>query len=261
MIGIFFMKVRAMKLCFASLIQLLAEPFPISSSGHVTLFGALKQCPVSDAELYFLHAPTILILALFLRKRWWTLLCHPWRCRWIIGRLMLLGICAEVPTALMYGFMQKFPCNWFPLWCGFGITSALLLSLLLCQSRKCVPIVTPWAAMIIGLVQGLALLPGISRLGSTYVAGRWLGLTSRMSFLFSLTIAWPIMTADFLKEWLTGQSFIPAMNAPLAGCLLIGMVLSYAGLVIMQRIVLREKVWLFGLYMMLPLVVTLLYCL
>lgn len=261
MIGIFFMKVSAMKLCIATLIQLITESFPVSSSGHVKLFGMLIKNPISDAELYFLHAPTIIILALFLRKRWWTLVRHPWRCRRIIGRLMLLGICAEVPTALLYGVLQKYPCDWLPLWVGFSITTALLLSVYVCQKRKLFsPTIVPWQALAIGITQGIALLPGISRLGITYVTGRWLGLTSRMSFLFSLTIAWPIMTADFLKELITAQSFIPGVTISLVACLGVGMLLSYAGLLIMNHIVNKEKVWAFGWYMMVPLMIALLSC-
>jgi undecaprenyl-diphosphatase len=250
-----------MKLCIASLIQLITESFPVSSSGHVALFGKLIKSPISDAELYFLHAPTIIILAIFLRNRWWTLLRHPWRCRYIIGRLMVLGICAEVPTALIYGFMQKYPCAGFPLWGGFMITMLLLLSVYVCQKRRTFSSpIAPWQAGIIGVAQGIALLPGISRLGSTYVVGRWLGLSSRMSFLFSLTIAWPIMTADFFKELIAAQSFVPCMTPSLAVCLSIGMLVSYAGLLIMNRIVLREKVWVFGCYMLVPLIIALFYC-
>lgn len=247
-----------MKFCIATLIQLITESFPVSSSGHVKLFGSLLHSPISDAELYFLHAPTIIILALFLRKRWWLLLRHPWRCRFVIGRLMLLGLCAEIPTALIYLFFQKFSCEWFPLWLGFALTSVLLLTLLIVQKKKRFSSrIALLQATILGIAQGVALLPGISRLGSTYVIGRWLGLSSKISFLFSLTIAWPLMTADFLKEMMFGQSFIVSWTPALITCFIVGMILSYLGLLLMNRMVTKEKVWAFGFYMIIPFILAL----
>ncbi len=254
----FFLKVT-MKLCIASLIQLFTEPFPVSSSGHVKLFGLLSNNPLSDAALYFLHAPTIIILAIFLRKRWTILVRHPWRCRFVIGRLMVLGLAAEVPTAIMYGIFQKYPTDCLPLWLGFAVTAFSLLSIWWCQrARTFSSRILPWQAMVIGLAQGVALMPGISRLGLTYTAGRWLGLTSRMSFLFSLTIAWPIMTAEFFKDIFMGQLAMPSASFIFVICLIIGMIISYVGMLLMNRIVLKEKVWAFGWYMIVPLSLALL---
>lgn len=224
-----------MKLCIASFIQLLTEPFPVSSSGHVKLFGLLTHNPLSDAALYFLHAPTIIILAIFLRKRWTILVRHPWRCRFVIGRLIMVGFAAEVPTVIIYGILQKYPTDWFPLWLGFAITMFSLISIWWCQRAYAFSSrILPWQAMVIGLAQGIALMPGISRLGITYTAGRWLGLTSRMSFLFSLTIAWPIMTAEFFKDIVMGHLAMPSTSFIFVVCLMIGMLLSYAGMLLMN---------------------------
>jgi len=136
----------------------------------------------------------------------------------------------------------------------------LMLSIYVCQkTQKFHARISTRQALIIGIAQGIALLPGISRLGITYVTGRWLGLTSKMSFLFSLTIAWPIMTAGFLKELIAGQTFVPCMTQALAFCLIVGMILSYIGLLCMYKIVNKNKVWAFGWYMIVPLILALIY--
>jgi len=78
----YYMKVNTMilhtlKLCIATLIQLITESFPISSSGHVKLFGDMIQSPIADAELYFLHGPTIIILAWFFAQTLVTVASSP----------------------------------------------------------------------------------------------------------------------------------------------------------------------------------------
>ena len=54
-------------------------------------------------------------------------------------------------------------------------------------------------AVLIGITQGLALLPGISRMGSTCVVGIWFGLTPLAAFVFSCTIQLPLLIAGVTK--------------------------------------------------------------
>ena len=77
----------------------------------------------------------------------------------------------------------------------FIITSFILLSILLIgkrhrvQARASAPL-TPWRSLLIGSAQAAAILPSISRSGSTIVTGMWLGmspeLATRYSFLLSI---------------------------------------------------------------------------
>lgn len=241
-----------MFLCLLMFIQLITESLPISSSGHVTLaehfLSPDKTSFLSQSMSYFLHGPTSIILMLFFRKRWFFILRHPWRCRFIILRLLLYGFCAEIATLFWFFLLQKFSLS-VPLSLGFFITACLLLSLRYAPKHS--SSLTAIKATVIGFVQGMALLPGISRLGSTYSIGRHLGLSPQLSFVFSCTIEWPLITVGFFKgAWeLAAQGAFP--HSMLA-CLVVASVLSYVALSVTYTMALRSTLWHWGIYMIVP---------
>ncbi len=242
-----------MFLCLLIFIQLIAESLPISSSGHVTLaehfFMSSSNFFLTQAMTFFLHGPTSIILALFFRKRWFFILRHAWRSRFIIMRLILYGFCAEVSTLFWYFTLQKSSIT-LPLSVGFFITACLLFSLR--YAPKNYSSLTPLKASVIGFVQGMALLPGISRLGSTYSVGRHMGLSPNVSFIFSCTIEWPLITAGFFKglwELSTQACMIPFS---LIVCIAVASFLSYAVLCVTYRMALRFTFWYWGVYMLIP---------
>ncbi|MFS8507540.1 MAG: hypothetical protein LVQ75_05700, partial [Candidatus Babeliales bacterium] len=73
------------------------------------------------------------------------------------------------------------------------------------------------AGLVVGIAQGLALLPGISRFGSTFVVGRFLGFSSMQSFQYSFLIAWPLMFA----AWVKGSYDLFSTRESLNSCLAI----------------------------------------
>jgi undecaprenyl-diphosphatase len=58
----------------------------------------------------------------------------------------------------------------------------------------------PWDALLIGLIQGVAVLPGISRSGSTIAGGILLGLNRELAARFSLLISIPAIVGATLLE-------------------------------------------------------------
>ncbi len=239
--------------------QLISESLPVSSSGHVVLLEKFFKrlslpATLSEQWSFFLHGPTSLILTLFFRKRWFFLLMHPWRCKSLIGRLLLCGFCAEMPTVFCYFFLKDYFLL-VPLSLGFAATGVALLSLHWC-SRKNMRL-TPYKSFIIGIVQGLAFIPGISRLGSTYTAGRWLGLSSKTSFIFSCTIEWPLITAGFLK----GLRYVIKNNlltVQLLGCIMLASLISFFVFCLTYRMVERDSLWKVSIYMVIPFILSLL---
>jgi undecaprenyl-diphosphatase len=104
-------------------------------------------------------------------------------------------------------------------------------------------------------VQGIALLPGISRLGLTFVAARWLGISSRRSFQISWLIMWPLVGADTLKmvaKGIMSGSNEQLLNLPLALVILVSSIASWYGMEVMLKMVNRNKVHYFGWYMLIP---------
>ena len=109
--------------------------------------------------------------------------------------------------------------------------------------------VTYKQAMIIGLTQGVACIPGISRSGSTIAIGRMCGAedTTRYSFLISI----PIIIASFVME-LIGSGGVIWSSVNIAG-LIVAFVLCFViGILcikVMTRIVANNKLTIFAYYL------------
>ena len=61
-------------------------------------------------------------------------------------------------------------------------------------------------ALIIGLAQVFALIPGVSRLGSTILAGRFMGMDNKSSATYSFLVAIPLMCGVCLKMFLSSDN-------------------------------------------------------
>lgn len=243
--------------------QIVTESLPISSSGHMKLLAealpafGFSLLPLPEVYEYVLQGPTSLILIFFWREWWIFLLKNANRCKWLLKKMAFFVLCAEVPTLICYFILQVR--TWpVPLWIGFATTALLLLSLFFLEKEiiyKKNSEITLDKAIIIGFVQGLALIPGISRLGSTYVVGRWLGLSALTSFGFSCAIEWPLITAAFLKGIVAFGSvrdFFAPIIPLLAATFLLASIVAYGVLNVTFAMMCRGHLWLVGVYMLVP---------
>ena len=183
-------------------LQILIESVPISSSGHVTLvqhwvYTHLYQDTIficTELE-HLMHMPTILVLTLFLVRNYnFTLMPA-------LVPLSILLVFANIATVLVYLVYTRLKVkNKFPLWLGFLFTACILGSLVY------QPCVLPLSAvfsythvLIIGFAQGIALLPGVSRLALTFVTACWLGYSCEQAFVFSCALQLPLIAAAVLR--------------------------------------------------------------
>lgn len=236
--------------------QILLESLPISSSGHTTLLGLSAPQSVD----FFAHGPTVLMLLAYFRNEigtffsqirfgWW-----PWL---VYGAKICV---AELITIAFFLFFH-FTSITIPLWSGFLITGLLLLSLngaARLVSRRVVSRDIPWLpVIIIGITQGIALLPGISRLASTLVIARWAGLESRTAFKFSCALQVPLFGgAALLGLWQVVGT--PAQEGLFALPCLVGifgaMAVAYMLLGMVEELYCGERLWPLGLYMAVPII-------
>lgn len=106
-------------------------------------------------------------------------------------------------------------------------------------------------AICIGIIQGCAVLPGISRSGSTIVVGILLGLSFVHAAYFSFLIAIPAILASFISSALEVSSPI-AQSVPLSFTLVSTVSAFLSGLVGLTWIIgltKRKKLWIFSLYL------------
>ncbi|HNV70963.1 MAG TPA: undecaprenyl-diphosphate phosphatase, partial [Candidatus Ozemobacteraceae bacterium] len=181
-------------------IQGLTEFLPVSSSGHLTIFQHLfgLQDPESNLALdILLHSATLLAVIWFFRADLWVFATADGRARPENRRLALLVLVASIPTAVIgLGFKKKFEALFgAPLivCCALVATGVLLLAAHWQARRQAgggIGELSLGHALFIGILQGIAITPGISRSGSTIAAGIFSGMkgeeAGRFSFLLMI---------------------------------------------------------------------------
>ncbi|MCK9459184.1 MAG: undecaprenyl-diphosphate phosphatase [Proteobacteria bacterium] len=103
-------------------------------------------------------------------------------------------------------------------------------------------------ALIVGIVQGIAVLPGVSRSGATIAAGLALGLPRDEAVRFSFLLSVPAIAGAALLE-LDGAALAGAgeISPLVAGCAA-AFVAGFASLAVLRRIVRGGRLWLFAPY-------------
>lgn len=182
-----------------AVIQGIAEFLPISSSGHVVIVDAMLGGSPDSARLNVaLHFGTLLSIVVFYWQRIWALLFSDRR---VIG-LMIIG---TIPAAVI-GLTIKAKYGWVleqPLLAAFmlPITGFMLLGLSRLKPGQIeYQQLSYTKAFLIGCAQAFALLPGISRSGSTIVAASCLGLTRQSAATFSFLLAIPAIGGASVLE-------------------------------------------------------------
>jgi len=242
-----------LEVAILSVIQGITEFLPVSSSGHLVLAKHLLKLDSPGTMLEVaLHAGTLFSILVYYRKRIAEL-----------SRQMLLGkaegrqyamavVIGTIPAVLAYSLAGKRVEEVFNNPKGvcmmLCITGVILLSM-----AKPIGAASPLTflrALWIGVAQALALLPGISRSGSTIAAGRHVGLSSDKTAEFSLFLAVPAVLGAVVsllfKHGEMGQSTVP-VSMLVAGAA-ISAIVGYVSIVCLIKILSQGKLWMFGIY-------------
>jgi undecaprenyl-diphosphatase len=193
------------------LLQGLTEFLPVSSSGHLVLGRSLLDVhtPGADFEV-FAHAGTLLAILVHYRTDLVAMAGSAVRLRRDgPGRLLLLVLLASIPAAVV-GLTLADPVE--ALFARPALAAGMLLvtGLVLLSTRLARAggeRVRAPSAIAIGLAQALAILPGISRSGSTIAAGLHAGVDRDRAARFSFLLAVPALlgaavlkTSDLVRE-------------------------------------------------------------
>ncbi len=173
-----------------AVVQGVAEFLPISSSGHLVLLGALLNVKDESATLdILLHTGSLGSILVVFWKRIWALL---WSDRRVIPMLVvgtLPAVLVGLTLKLQFPHILRNP---LLTGCMLLVTGGLLLSVRwLPQGHFQYTQFSLWRALVVGCFQAVAILPGISRSGSTIVGGRLLGLKNEDAVTFSFLLAIP----------------------------------------------------------------------
>ncbi len=191
-------------------VQGLTEFLPISSSAHLILVRWLLEW--NDPGLAFdvaLHTGTLLAIVIYFWREWWALalaLAKPERAH--ERRLLICLVLGTVPGAMAGYFGDTWVSQAFHSGGGQWIVGSVMacmglvlwLSDLVGRKVRSLADLGPLHALLIGVAQALAVIPGISRSGATMTMGLFLGLKREAAARFSFLMAAPIIAGAGLKE-------------------------------------------------------------
>ena len=247
------------------IVQGITEFLPVSSSGHMALLDAV--CGFKERDIMplvvVMHAGSLVaIVAIYFRELW--KFFKPERFH-LLCMLILATIPAGVAGVIIHHFKwdDNFQ-NMLVVGCGFLITGAVLrLSgrpKLIARSEG--PEGTPLdkisvrQALIVGFAQMFAIAPGISRSGSTISAGVLCGIKRDAAGAFSFLMAIPVIGGAVLLKLLGAlkKNAVPAADSMDIGPILLGcavsMVVSFAVLLLLLKIIRKGKLSYFSWYML-----------
>lgn len=213
---------------FLGIIQGLTEFLPVSSSGHLTLFQALFG--YKDLEQYVAfdivcHLGTLLAIFIVFYEAIWNAIVKNWG---TVGQVVL-GTLPLFPLVLLLKPIKALFDQ--PQLLGFFfITTALLLYLGITLrqplSKKKLEHKKWRDACVIGLFQAFAILPGVSRSGSTLSGARMLGWNVDDALTFSFLLAIPAILGGALVE--TAEVYFSGAVAPIPlSAYLLGFITSF----------------------------------
>lgn len=247
-----------LKLQFLAIIQGLTEFLPVSSSGHLALFknlfGLEEPGAAGPVLEILLHAGTLISVIVFYRKRIWELLQGLAKRDKNAWRYALAILLSCIPAGLLYAIagdqLEAAFSNPKVICALLMFTGCILLSLRWQPKRPAVGAAPNFLqALLIGLAQAFAMLPGVSRSGSTYAAGTWLGVGSSEAFDFSFLMSLPVIGgAVLLKLRHFGDFTSDGQAVGLLVAMLLAAVVGYAALKLLARIRIAGKFWYFGIY-------------
>ena len=240
-------------------VQGITEFLPVSSSGHLALISAISGLSTESGATMsiVLHGGSLLAIAVFYFKT-------------LIGffkkdqlNLLKMVIVATIPAAVAglllkkSGLIDVFFGDMLSVALGFLITASILRltgkEKLRAKSETDLKDISLRQAIIVGISQAVAIIPGISRSGSTIAAGILSGIKFEAAATFSFLLALPVIagallleTVDLVKNGFTLDSFNPAQ---LAFAFILSATCSLASLSLLVTIIRKKKLSVFSWYL------------
>jgi undecaprenyl-diphosphatase len=257
--------------CSVIVLQIVLESFPVSSSGHNILLERLwtkighllcNKYPLETSGiiglgtdiLHMLHAPTLVVLFVVFYQDLISWLPIAMRNKKFLCFLLLQVLYADGITSFFYLLFKQIGTSWFPLSLGFAASACALYGLRYCTKTSTT--LHPLAiASALGVVQGIALLPGLSRFGTTFVTARWLGFVPPHALKISMMLEVPLLagacTQSAYRLYLTNTYGIFMQIGPLC-CMAFATLIAIISMFWIKKLVQIERLWLFSFYLVIP---------
>ncbi|MBP7055885.1 MAG: undecaprenyl-diphosphate phosphatase [Candidatus Omnitrophica bacterium] len=233
------------------IVQGLTEFFPISSSGHLVILQSLLGIEEPQIAFdVFLHLGTTAAVIIYFRKDITKLFTTE---RYVLKFLIL----ATVPTFII-GFFFKDAIEaifaapkivgFMLIATGIWLISATVVNIYLLRNNV-VRRMGLAASIAVGIAQGIAVIPGISRSGATISTGMLSGIPRELAFKFAFLLSVPavggacVLKAHNIGNALTGKAAAAFFAGGVAS-----MIVGLATLGLLSKIVKQNRLYIFGIY-------------
>ena len=241
-----------------AVVQGITEWLPVSSSGHLAIIQNSLGLRIEESPLIFLdimlHVGTACVVLVTFRKDIAKIVRAVARLDFKTeeGKLALFILVGSVPTAMisftLHPIFESFFEDLLAVGVALSVTGFFLFASKRGKNNKELDYLD---SFIIGVAQGIAFIPGISRSGVTIATGLLMGVKKekvfRYSFLLYIPAAIGAAIASTIMEFRNSSMQGIYLPAILFG-MVTSMILGYISLKLLQRIVKKEKFHLFAYY-------------
>jgi len=231
-----------------AILQGITEIFPVSSSGHLVIMkqilGFKEQGIIMETSLHF---GTLLAILVYFRKDIVRILSSLFTFRGTERNLALYIIVGSIPAGLIGVLFESKIESCFS--SAEFVASMLLLNGVFLVAvnflkEKDLPL-NPLRAFLVGVFQAIAILPGISRSGSTVGGGIICGLKRENAFAFSFLLSIPAVLGALFLEY-RKQNFKPSTNEIIG--VAVAFIFGLMSLALFSKVVKGKRLYIFGIY-------------
>jgi undecaprenyl-diphosphatase len=212
------------------LVQGLTEFLPVSSTAHLILVSdALKLDPAKFGLSFdvALHLGTALAVLLYFARTWIDLVVGLFRGRWRMPALIVLGTApAAIAGVLFQSVIEREVRGPLVIAVGLVVGSIVFVAAeAIARQRRVMTEIGVADALVIGIAQAIALIPGISRSGITISAGLARALRREDATRFAFLLATPVILGAGAKTLLDARKAADLFAQP--NVVAVGFVLSF----------------------------------
>jgi undecaprenyl-diphosphatase len=247
------------------LVQGITEFLPVSSSGHLAILSLIFG--IEEGNLFYsvmLHFSTLLAVVIYFREEviqligaFFSLVRRIYKREGNAfekyERMVLMILIGTIPTGIMgVGLGSVFESLYSQLHyiaIALIITGILLLLSERLAKNKYKIKNFPYAnALVIGIFQGFAITPGISRSGATIVGALFMGLDREEAARFSFLLSIPAILGATLLEILSLETGVMLINSGLVIAMILSFVSGLAAISLLMTLIRRGKLYYFSIY-------------